>query len=1144
MRRLPSLTFLSLVLCASASAQGEGPPPDWENPEVYGRSTLPARASFTPWPDEAGALTRDRAASSRRRLLNGSWRFLFMPGRSGAPAGFFEETFDDSEWDTIPVPSNWQLEGHGTPIYVNIQHPFPPDPPRVPRDVNETGLYRTRFQIPAGWDGMRVVLHFAGVQSAFSAWVNGHEVGYSEGSMTPAEFDVTDHVRVGENVLAVEVIRWSDGSYLEGQDFWRLSGIYRDVFLLARPPVHIRDLEVVTDLDEAYRDARLLLDVEVVNEADAASGSLTLRSRLFDPEGAAVLTETRAVDPPGPDEATGVAVQASVPSPLKWTAETPHLYTLTVTLADGTGEDLEAVSVRVGFREVEIRNGQVLLNGAPVYFKGVNRHDFDPQRGRAVDEASMLRDVVLMKQHNFNAVRTSHYPNQPRFYELCDEYGLYVMDEANLESHYLWFHENRSPVKDPAWKDAIVDRGISMVERDKNHPSILIWSLGNEAGMGPNLEAMADAIRARDGSGRPLHYESRDMGTSIREVREGSPTAVYEMLQWMDSLSHFDINTFMYPRPSGVVERMERDLEERPVIVCEYAHSMGNSGGHFARFWEVYESHPRLQGGFVWDWVDQGLAATTEDGEAYWAYGGDFGDEPNDGNFCMNGVVFPDRTPKPALQEIKKAQQFVKVVAEDLGQGTVRVTNTYHFQDLGFLELRWRLSESGTTLEEGSLGRLGVPPGESRVVRIPFEGPDAPRPGHRYWLDLSFVVAEELPWSPAGHELAWEQLPLPLAGPAHPAVDVASLPPLELESSGPVHIVRGDGFEMSFDGEEGRLASLVRDGRHVLRRGPAINLWRAPTDNDRGAGPVFGSPYASIWRANGLDDLTLEDVELQARQDSPGRVQVDMAGVLRGQASVFDVTVSYDVVGTGDVMVEQTTVARRRLSPLWRWAVTSFAAVWAVLGVVFLVRRGKAFRRWWSLALLGLFGLLTFGVVLYGTRHYTSADPLPRVGSELLLDRSFDRLEWYGRGPHESYADRKTGARMGRYQGTVTQQHVPYPFPQENGNKTDVAWATLTDESGLGLLVTGEDLNLSVHHHTLENLTEARHTYDLEEADHVTLNVDLAQAGLGSEPFVHSVLPEYLLDDRSYTHRFRLRAVDLAVDDLDSLLEVRPFESD
>jgi beta-galactosidase/beta-glucuronidase len=1147
MRRDPRhlLSLLAAGLVALAPALVAGQVPDWENPAVFGRHKTPAHATLTPWPDEAGALTFVPDDSPRRRLLNGSWQFHFMPGREGAPAGFEAEAFDDAGWDQIPVPSNWQLEGYGTPIYLNTRHPFPADPPRVPREPNETGLYRTRFEVSAAWEGMRILLHFAGVQSAFSLWVNGTPVGYSEGSMTPAEFDVTDHVRPGENLLAAEVIRWSDGSYLEDQDFWRLSGIYRDVVLLARPAQHIADFEVVTDLDEGYRDARLSIEATVRSGTAQASGPLSVRARLRDAAGELIVSETLPVGdalPPGAERT--LKLEAAVEAPLQWSAEKPHLYPLTLALLDADGGEVEVVSARIGFREVEIRAGQVLLNGAPVYFKGVNRHEFDPDHGRTVDEESMIRDIALMKQHNFNAVRTAHYPNQPRWYELCDEYGLYVMDEANLESHHLWFLENRSPVKFPEWREAIVDRGVSMVERDKNHPSVLIWSLGNEAGMGDNLVAMAEAMRALDGSGRPIHYEGRDIGASIQDMQEGSLLVklrtVRQIYRWVDSLSHFDISSGMYPMPGDVVGRMERDPEKRPVIYCEYAHSMGNSGGHFARFWEVFEAHPRLQGGFVWDWVDQGLAKTTPAGERFWAYGGDFGDEPNDGNFCLNGVVFPDRTLKPALEEMKKAQQFVKIAATDLARGVVTVRNTWHFQSLDFLRLTWQLSESGTVLQEGDLGRLDIPPQESREVEIPLGLPDPLRPDGEYWLNVSAVVAEPLTWAPPGHELAWEQLRLPVEAPPPPLLDLAELGALELEESESAYTIRGGDFEAVFDRSTGGLSTLSRGGRPILEGGPVANLWRAPVDNENGAMSGFSTPYGQLWADLGLDALTLEDVRVSARRAAPGAVAVRADGVLRGEGVAFDLHTRFDVLGNGDVLVDQQLAVRRRLARVWLGALLGLVLVWATVWGVHRVTGRRAFRRWWARVPLALLALLTAAVVLLALRDYRSVDPLPRVGTRLRLAPEHRQLEWYGRGPHESYADRKTGARVGRYRGTVAEQHVPYARPQENGNKTDVRWATLTTEDGVGLLVSGDALNVSAHTYSLENLTEARHTPDLEDAGYVTLNVDLAQAGLGSEPFRSTVLPEFLLDEPTYRLRYRLRAVDLARDDLETLLAQRP----
>jgi len=1126
----------AIALASAGPAGAQAPAPDWENPRVFSRNETPAHATLTPSPDEATALRLDPAASPWRRSLNGEWRFHFLPGRDGAPEGFHEEAFDDAGWDAIRVPSNWQVEGWGTPIYTNIRHPFPVDPPRVPRTPNETGLYRLAFEVPEAWGGMRVLLHFAGVQSAFSLWVNGKAVGYSEGSMTPAEFDVTDVVRTGTNVLAAEVIRWSDASYLEDQDFWRLSGIFRDVTLVAVPALHVRDYQVVTDLDDDYRDARLVVTARVRNDAAVASAPARLRMRLRDAAGALVVERTATLDALAPGEERGVALEADVAAPLLWSAEMPRLYPLALTLLGADGSETLAIGSRIGFREVEIRDGQLLLNGVAIEIRGTNRHEFDPERGRAITEASMLQDVLLMKRHNFNAVRTSHYPNHPRWYELCDEYGLYVMDEANLESHHLWFLQNRSPVKYPEWREAIVDRGVSMAERDKNHPSVLLWSLGNEAGMGPNLEAMAEAIRAIDASHRPIHYEGRDMGTSMEELQAGKLWHLVDVYRWRESLSHFDINSAMYPKPDEVVSLMERDPGKRPVILCEYAHGQGNSHGHFARYWEIFRAHPRLQGGFIWDWVDQGLLKTAPGGERYFAYGGDFGDQPNDGEFCLNGIVLPDRTPEPAIHEAKRAQQPIALEQRPAQSGVaVAIRNLYSFRSLAGLRLLWSLRGSGVAIQEGSLELPDVAPGSETELALDVAEPE-PAPGREYWLDLSVVLAEDAPWAPAGHEVAWEQIPLPTGSPEVPDADPALLAPLTLESASGHHSVRGGDFEAIFDASDGTLLSLSRDGQDVVSRGPRTGLWRAPTSNDRGSGESFYTPIARIWDDLGLEALEWTDVRVDVGQPAPGVVRVATQAVLRtSRGAAFDLSLVQQVLGNGDVLVDQVLGVRRRLGRPWTAALLVVALGWALLGILFRVKGRRAFRRVWAWILLGLFDLATVAVIVLSVRDYRSVDPLPRVGTELRLPLAMDHMEWLGRGPHESYPDRKAGARLGRWSGSVAEQQFPYVVPQENGNKTDVRWLALTDPRGRGLLVSGRDLQVSAHTYSLESLTRATHTHELRDADHLTLNVDAAQSGLGSDSFLPSPLPEFQLTAESYRLRYRLRAIDLERDDLDAL---------
>ncbi|MDH7568428.1 MAG: glycoside hydrolase family 2 TIM barrel-domain containing protein, partial [Armatimonadota bacterium] len=571
---------------------------DWENPRVFARRRLPARASFFPYPDQESALTYQRAASPWFSLLNGRWKFHYADTPAEAPEDFYAEEFDDSDWDDLPVPGMWEMMGYGRPHYTNVQYPFPVDPPRVPTE-NPTGSYRREFYIPGDWAGRRVVLRFEGVDSAYQVWVNGQEAGYSQGSRLPAEFDITPFVRPGHNTLAVRVWKWSDGSYLEDQDMWWLSGIFRDVYLLSLPQTGVADVCVRTPLSPDYRDALLELRVTVRNAAPVEK-QVCVEVDLRDAEGGAVL-ETPAVvhAQVAAGEDTCLPVQAPVANPRKWSAEDPALYTALITLKDAQGQVLEVVPIRVGFRAVEMKNGNLLVNGVPVLFKGVNRHEHHPDLGRAVPLETMAEDVRLMKQHNINAVRTSHYPPDPRFLDLCDEYGLYVIDECDLETH--GFGMNKwvgNPTDDPEWEEACVERMVRMVERDKNHPCVVLWSLGNEAGFGRNHYAMAEAARRIDPT-RFIHYE----GDREQKVS--------------------DVISVMYPRLDAVIEMGEK-LEqggEKPYICCEYAHAMGNGPGNLKEYWDVFYRYRGLQGGFVWEWIDHGIRRFTDDGREYFAYG-------------------------------------------------------------------------------------------------------------------------------------------------------------------------------------------------------------------------------------------------------------------------------------------------------------------------------------------------------------------------------------------------------------------------------------------------------------------------------------------------------------------------------------------
>ncbi len=1059
MRYLGVLILVS-VLGSCQSPQRDFSQVEWQNPAVVDVNTEPPHATLIPFADEASAQSRQPERSDCFKLLNGNWQFYWAVGPESAPEDFYRTDYDMSEWDQIPVPSNWQLlDGYDGPIYTNINHPFPADPPRVPTDTNSVGSYRTTFEISDAWQGKQLFLHFAGVQSAVYVWVNGQKVGYSEDSMTPAEFNITEYAQLGENTLAVQVIRWSDGSYLEDQDFWRMSGIFRDVFLFATPAIHLRDYSFTTDLDESYTDATATLRLHLTNYADSNFREHNIQVLLLNAQQDTVLLDQVSVEKSIPvGQEMVVETTYNVPTPALWSAEQPNLYQLTLALQDAQGNTTEVISNRVGFREVAIENGQFLVNGVPIYFKGVNRHEMDPEKGRVISEALMRKDIELMKQHNINAVRTSHYPNDPRWYALTDEYGLYVIDEANVESHQLW-NEGRSPVLDTAWQQAFVVRGVAMAERDKNHPSIVMWSLGNETGDGPNTQAMADTLRTLDPT-RPIHYESTRQETYGKQP------------------SGYDVIANMYARTDQMIAFHAQDTT-RPIILCEYAHAMGNSLGNLQDYWDVIEAYPRMQGGFIWDWVDQGLKKTADDGTTYWAYGGDFGDFPNDGDFCINGLVFPDRTPQPEILEAKKVFQYVKVEPVSLSDRQLRVTNAHHFTNLNTLTAHWEVLRDGESWQTGTLGTLDLAPGESQVVRIPVK-PAARKSDAEYLLTLSFSLAEATSWAEAGHEVAWEQFSLSEQAPLATTVDLNTMPSLSFQQANGQIKITGETFSAVFNEQVGGLSSLVYQQQELVTAPLLPNVWRAPTDNDEGGGD---ESFAHRWRAVGLDQVTFVPEPFTVQQLNDRAVRVTVKGALRDEnddtIDLIAYRAEYTVYGSGDIVLEN----QFQVKP--------------------------------------------------------DAPPLPKIGMQLKVSSSMANLAWYGRGPHETYADRLTGAKVGRYAGSVAEQYTPYVLPQENGNKTQVRWVSLTTGNGVGLFASGwpaNQLNVSAHQYDLKEFDQATHTYQVKPTDHVTLHLDYAQMGLGGDdswtPATHQ---EYLLDSNAYSYQLRLRPIDLRQSSPDEL---------
>ena len=1000
-------------------------------------------------------------SSSGRIDLSGRWRFQCSPradagielaagvavSEAVVPGGVVPEFavpgFDDSGWAELPVPSHWQLHGYGAPAYTNIRYPFPIDPPRVP-DENPTGDYRVTFRVPESWRDGRVLLRFEGVDSCARVWLNGREIGTTSGSRLPAEFDITDAVGLGAsaaaglragagdsaspNLLAVRVHQWSAGSYLEDQDMWWLSGIFREVTLLHRPHGSIGDHFVHVDYD--WRDGSASLCVESDTPARVTVPELGVEAR------------------------SGETVR--LPAVAPWSAECPRLY-------DGVLETAtERVALRIGFRRVEIVDGVLTVNGRRVLFHGVNRHEFDPDRGRALTEEMMLRDVLLMKQHNINAVRTSHYPPHPRFLELCDEYGLYVIDECDFETHgFLPLHDaanpdDRSPVPDnpaddPRWGVELVARMRRMVERDKNHPSIVLWSLGNESGNGRNVSAMAAWARGRDPS-RPLHYES---DWSCRD------TDVYSRMY----PTHAEVELIGQGREAPLTDP-DADARRRamPFILCEYAHAMGNGPGGLAEYQELFERYPRCQGGFVWEWIDHGLRVRDFRGE-YFGYGGDFGEQLHDGNFVADGLLFPDRTPSPGLLEYKKVIEPVRITPDE---GGVRIENLHEVRDLSYVEFRWAYEIDGVLIGAGTLAVPLVAAGAAVVVplpdlpepRVPRSEPPRPAGRGERWLTVSAVLAADEAWAPAGHELAWGQLRID----APPASRSAGTQPAAIRAAGTAAaLLRSDRIELGagvFDPVDGR---LIRLGDLELD-GPRLDVWRAPIDNDRW---FAREPNEVAWREIGLDRM---------------RHRVDAI-----EAGEFD---------AGAELVVRARVApaatRLGLRAEYRWAAL-----------------GEALR-------------LTVAVRPEGEWRV----PLPRLGLRMSASASLDAVRWYGLGPGEAYPDSKRAVRVGRYAATVDQLQTPYVYPQENGARAEVRWLEVTGAAGRGLRIEGEPTaEVSLRRWTSEALDRARHPSDLVPSDRLYINVDHAQNGLGSASCGPGVLPGYVLYPAPTTFTVLFRAL-------------------
>lgn len=1022
------------------------PKPFHEDPTQLHRNRLASHATLAPFSDEAGALGRETGRSPYIQNLNGQWDFRLVRGIWDIPAGWMAEGAETSTWGTMRVPANWQAENTwDTPQYTNVNYPYPVDPPFVPVD-NPIGLYRRTFTTAPQWKGRRLHLHFDGVNTAFVVYLNGKEVGASKATHLPSEFDLTPLAKDGENLLAIQVFKWADSSYLEDQDFWRFSGIFRDVTLQGRAPIHVRDVEARGELDGNYRDAILKVRVDFRNPTSGA-GAAKATLKLRDPSGA-VVAEGK-ID--GGSLAAGAGAsgkcEMAVKAPLKWTAETPACYDLVVESGD------EVFAITTGFRKIEVIDQALCVNGAPVKLYGVNRHDSHPDLGHVTPADHLLLDMLTMKRHNVNCVRTSHYPNDPRWLELCDRHGLYVVDEADLETHgFAMVGQWHSFSSLPEWKAAYVDRAERMVERDKNHPSIIFWSLGNESGFGDNHIAMAEWIKGRDPS-RLVHYEGARHSPTAGDYKP------LDMNPEVPSHDHacLDVVSRMYPSHEDTGKEGARKADARPYFLCEYVHAMGQGPGGVKEYIDQFRSHRRLAGGCVWEWIDHGLRRRTDDGREYFAYGGDFGEWPHDGNFCVDGLVSPDREPHIGLLEVKQAYAPIEVVSEAPASGKFTLVNWLAFTKPVDLDGFWALKRDGVVVAQGRLAALDLAPGERREVKIDL-GP-IKTAGARQVVEFRFLLNEEKAWAPRGHEVSFASFELPMT--ALPARKAASLPRLTTRATGNQWTFSSPASEVLFDAVHGRLASWKVRGTERLSRGPFVQLWRAPTDNDRN----FKLKWKDI--AYAYHRLLWRPSKVALVESGEQMSVVEVEGFLAPPARLpsFKINQRLSFYGDGEVRLEN------RLEPL-----------------------GK------------------------------EMPSIPRFGLELHLTEGHEKVSWFGFGPHDNYRDMHLSARRGWWNAQVDDFYVPFVKPQEHGGRHQTAWAAVSDLRGEGLLILGDPtFDFTARHHTVEDLENAAHTIDLVRRDETILHLDGEMNGIGTNSCGPGPLAQHTFSPAPKAFTVRLR---------------------
>lgn len=1029
------MAFTGLLLSWSLGAQQTVN--DWENPGVFQINREPARANFLPFADVPSAIEDVYAGSPWYMSLSGTWKFKWSPTPAQRPTNFFENSFNTVGWDDIKVPSNWELKGYGIPIYTNVTYPFRKNPPFIDHSDNPVGSYKRSFSMPATWEGRRVYLYFEAGTSAMYVWVNGKKVGYSQNTKSPTEFDITEYVKSGQNDLAVEVYRYSDGSYLEDQDFWRLSGIDRDVHLYSTEQVRIADFFARPDLDKNYRNGSLDIDVDLKNFKTATS-NLRVKATLYDADKKAVFSKTAKTSVSADGKKT-INIKQNVRSPRLWSNETPYLYSLVLTLQDDKGNEVEHVATKIGFRKVELKDGQLLVNGIPILVRGVNIHEHHPDFGHYVPHEMGLKDIRTMKELNINAVRFSHYPNNIAFLKMCDQYGLFVMNEANIETHGMgaefqsWFDKAKHPAYLPEWHAAHMDRIYSMVERDKNHPSIILWSMGNECGNGQVFFDAYKWIRERD----------KTRFVSFEQAGEQANT---------------DVVSPMYASIRNMKEYADREKVNRPYIMCEYAHSMGNSTGNFQEYWDIIRGSRHMQGGFIWDWVDQGLRTKDAEGREFFAYGGDLGGQnyTHDENFCLNGIVNPDRVPHPGAYEVKKVYQDILFFAKNLAAGEITVQNDFMYNNLKDYDFKYEVLKNGEVMASGKLD-ISLVAQKSSTVKINLPNTPA-EDGVEYLLNIFAFTRNASAMLVAGHEVAREQFVLgnQFFEKKPAAANV------EVKDENNRYVLSANGVEVHIGKRSGMIDRYTNNGQSFFRSNPRLNFWRAPNDNDFGNGmPTWGN----VWRTAGRHTSVSK---IEVRDAIDGKVIV-------AELELTDVDarniMTYSMNAKGELSVKSHFIAGDKRLP-----------------------------------------------------------EIPRIGMIFSLQARYDQFSYYGRGPWENYSDRNTAALIGIHKSTVAEQYVPYIRPQENGNKTDVRWFTLSNAAGQGIRIEGlQPLSISALNNYPEDFDagltkKQRHASDITPRNEVVVCVDLAQRGVGGhDSWGANPLDEYRLREKEYQYGYIIK---------------------